>query len=55
MSTEGEPLARAEIESQDTSSAVEKAYQLFNERPELRILEVWQDGFMVLKLERQRT
>ena len=55
MVTESEPLAREEMESQGIFSAVEKAYQLFDERPELRVLEVWQDSYMVFKLERHRT
>jgi hypothetical protein len=55
MFTESEPLAREEMEYQGISSAVEMAYQLFNERPDLRVLEVWQDSYMVFKLERHRT
>jgi hypothetical protein len=51
MFTESEPLAREEIECQSISSAVEKAYQLFDE---LRALEVWQDSYRVFKLERHR-
>ena len=55
MVTESEPLARKEMECQGISSAVEKAYQHFDERLELRALEVWQDSHRLFKLERHRT
>ena len=49
-----ERSVREEIESQDITSAVANAYQLFNERPELRVVELWQDQ-LILKLERHST
>jgi hypothetical protein len=55
VSTEGETFVRDEIECLGISNAIEKAYHLFKERPELCVLEVWQDSYMVFKLERQRT
>jgi hypothetical protein len=55
MVTASEPLAREEMECQGISSAVEKAYQHFDERLELRALEVWQDSHRLFKLERHRT
>src|SRR4030095_7207174 len=52
---ESETFARDEMECPGISSAVEKAYHFFNERPNLRVLESWQDDCMVFKLERHRT
>jgi hypothetical protein len=52
VSTKGKTFLRVEIECLGFSGAFEKAYHLFNERPELRVLEVWQDSCMLFKLER---
>lgn len=45
---------REEMQCDDTSKAVANAYQLFTERPGIRILELW-ESHLILKLERSRT
>jgi hypothetical protein len=44
-----------ELECRDISSAIENAYRLFNERSELRVLELHQNGQLIFKLERSST
>ena len=43
-----------ELECRDISSAID-AYRLFNERSELRVLELHQNGQLIFKLERSST
>jgi hypothetical protein len=51
---ESESPIRQEIQSDEISAAVAEAYQIFAERHEARVLELWED-YMILKLERSST
>jgi hypothetical protein len=51
---ESETAASEEMQCKNISNAVSNAYQLFTERSEVRVLELW-GSHLILKLERSRT
>ena len=55
VSGDRKTFAREEIECRNISNAIEKCHEIFDERREIRVLQLLQDGNMIFKLERQST